>query len=254
MKGHLIKDLNEVKEQAMGPLKVTGVQKWVLRPHAGAPCLGKGIIMRPVRRQQILAGISPQDAGGLSPAAPGRCLPARELSAPAGLYHKKVVDRSEKPQHVGSLDKTSKNVGTGLVGAPACGDIMKLQIQADEKGKIGDATFKTFGCGSVIASSSLATEWVKGKAVEEALTIKNAGITTELCLPPVKLHCSMLTEDAVKAALADDKWKREPRKGEAEKTGGPGEASRRSHGLLAPHPHHAVTYVFRSPCTTIKTQ
>uniref|UniRef100_A0A8B9X9J8 Iron-sulfur cluster assembly enzyme ISCU n=2 Tax=Bos TaxID=9903 RepID=A0A8B9X9J8_BOSMU len=119
-------------------------------------------------------------------------LPARELSAPARLYHKKVVDHYENPRNVGSLDKTSKNVGTGLVGAPACGDVMKLQIQVDEKGKIVDARFKTFGCGSAIASSSLATEWVKGKTVEEALTIKNTDIAKELCLPPVKLHCSML--------------------------------------------------------------
>lgn len=118
---------------------------------------------------------------------------------------------------MGSLDKTSKNVGTGLVGAPACGDVMKLQIQVDEKGKIVDARFKTFGCGSAIASSSLATEWVKGKTAEEALTIKNTDITKELCLPPVKLHCSMLAEDAIKAALAHYKLKQEPKKGEAEK-------------------------------------
>lgn len=143
-------------------------------------------------------------------------LPTRELSAPARLYHKKVVDHYENPRNVGSLDKTSKNVGTGLVGAPACGDVMKLQIQVDEKGKIVDARFKTFGCGSAIASSSLATEWVKGKTVEEALTIKNTDIAKELCLPPVKLHCSMLAEDAIKAALADYKLKQEPKK-EAEK-------------------------------------
>nr|KAF6403543.1 iron-sulfur cluster assembly enzyme [Molossus molossus] len=129
----------------------------------------------------------------------------------------KVVDHYENPRNVGSLDKTSKNVGTGLVGAPACGDVMKLQIQVDEKGKIVDARFKTFGCGSAIASSSLATEWVKGKTVEEALTIKNTDIAKELCLPPVKLHCSMLAEDAIKAALADYKLKQEPKKGEAEK-------------------------------------
>jgi Fe-S cluster assembly scaffold IscU len=144
-------------------------------------------------------------------------LPARELSAPARFYHKKVVDHYENPRNVGSLDKTSKNVGTGLVGAPACGDIMKLQIQVDEKGKIVDARFKTFGCGSAIASSSLATEWVKGKTVEEALTIKNTDIAKELCLPPVKLHCSMLAEDAIKAALADYKLKQESKKEEPEK-------------------------------------
>ncbi|KAK2495477.1 hypothetical protein MC885_000811 [Smutsia gigantea] len=130
-------------------------------------------------------------------------LPVRELSAPARLYHKKVVDHYENPRNVGSLDKTSKNVGTGL-------------IQVDDKGKIVDARFKTFGCGSAIASSSLATEWVKGKTVEEALTIKNTDIAKELCLPPVKLHCSMLAEDAIKAALADYKLKQEPKK-EAEK-------------------------------------
>ena len=124
-------------------------------------------------------------AGGIGPAPSGPRLPARELSA-----HKKIVDHYENPRNVGSLDKTSKNVGTGLVGAPACGDVMKLQIQVDEKGKIVDARFKTFGCGSAIASSSLATEWVKGKTVEEALTIKNTDIAKELCLPPVKLHCS----------------------------------------------------------------
>ncbi|XP_036623510.1 iron-sulfur cluster assembly enzyme ISCU, mitochondrial [Trichosurus vulpecula] len=142
--------------------------------------------------------------------------PLRELSAPARLYHKKVVDHYENPRNVGSLDKKSKNVGTGLVGAPACGDVMKLQIQVDEKGKIVDARFKTFGCGSAIASSSLATEWVKGKTVEEALTIKNTDIAKELCLPPVKLHCSMLAEDAIKAALADYKLKQDtPKKEEA---------------------------------------
>uniref|UniRef100_A0A8D1S4H6 Iron-sulfur cluster assembly enzyme ISCU n=2 Tax=Sus scrofa TaxID=9823 RepID=A0A8D1S4H6_PIG len=173
------------------------------------------------------AGASPQDgggwrrpskAGGFVLLLPVPRLPARELSAPARLYHKKVVDHYENPRNVGSLDKTAKNVGTGLVGAPACGDVMKLQIQVDDKGKIVDARFKTFGCGSAIASSSLATEWVKGKTVEEALTIKNTDIAKELCLPPVKLHCSMLAEDAIKAALADYKLKQEPKKGEAEKT------------------------------------
>ena len=149
-------------------------------------------------------------AGGIGPAPSGPRLPARELSA-----HKKIVDHYENPRNVGSLDKTSKNVGTGLVGAPACGDVMKLQIQVDEKGKIVDARFKTFGCGSANASSSLATEWVKGKTVEEALTIKNTDIAKELCLPPVKLHCSMLAEDAIKAALADYKLKQEPKTGEA---------------------------------------
>ncbi|XP_062038294.1 iron-sulfur cluster assembly enzyme ISCU isoform X1 [Lepus europaeus] len=140
-----------------------------------------------------------------------------EPATQRALVDANVVDHYENPRNVGSLDKTSKNVGTGLVGAPACGDVMKLQIQVDEKGKIVDARFKTFGCGSAIASSSLATEWVKGKTVEEALTIKNTDIAKELCLPPVKLHCSMLAEDAIKAALADYKLKQEPKKGEAEK-------------------------------------
>ncbi|CAL8248547.1 unnamed protein product [Merluccius merluccius] len=122
-------------------------------------------------------------------------------------YHKKVVDHYENPRNVGSLDKNDQNVGTGLVGAPACGDVMKLQIQVDDSGKIVDARFKTFGCGSAIASSSLATEWVKGKSVDEALKIKNTDIAKELCLPPVKLHCSMLAEDAIKAALSDYRFK-----------------------------------------------
>ncbi|XP_038646292.1 iron-sulfur cluster assembly scaffold protein IscU-like [Scyliorhinus canicula] len=127
----------------------------------------------------------------------------------AAAYHKKVVDHYENPRNVGSLDKKSKNVGTGLVGAPACGDVMKLQIEVDDNGKIVDARFKTFGCGSAIASSSLATEWVKGKTVDEALMIRNTDIAKELCLPPVKLHCSMLAEDAIKAALADYKVKQQ---------------------------------------------
>ncbi|XP_070992431.1 iron-sulfur cluster assembly enzyme ISCU-like [Oncorhynchus clarkii lewisi] len=126
-------------------------------------------------------------------------------------FHKQVVDHYENPINVGSLDKNAKNVGTGLVGAPACGDVMKLQIHVDEKGKIVDASpfhigytrFKTFGCGPAIASSSLVTEWVKCKSIDEALKIKNTDIAKELCLPPVKLHCSMLAEDAIKAALAD---------------------------------------------------
>ncbi|XP_070760529.1 iron-sulfur cluster assembly enzyme ISCU [Enoplosus armatus] len=129
-------------------------------------------------------------------------------------YHKKVVDHYENPRNVGSLDKNNKNVGTGLVGAPACGDVMKLQIQVDENGKIVDARFKTFGCGSAIASSSLATEWVKGKSVDEALEIKNTDIAKELCLPPVKLHCSMLAEDAIKAALSDYRLKQQDKKEE----------------------------------------
>ena len=119
-------------------------------------------------------------------------------------YTQKVVDHFENPRNVGSLDKEASNVGTGLVGAPECGDVMKLQIQVnDETGKIEDARFKTFGCGSAIAASSLATEWVKDKTVDEALEVKNTEIVDELSLPPVKIHCSVLAEDAIKAAIAD---------------------------------------------------
>ncbi|KOB75900.1 Nitrogen fixation protein nifu [Operophtera brumata] len=123
-----------------------------------------------------------------------RCICFRSLSSPnivlnAG-YHANVIEHYENPRNVGSLDKKDKSVGTGLVGAPACGDVMKLQIKVDENGKIIDAKFKTFGCGSAIASSSLATEWVKGKTVDEALKLKNTDIAKELSLPPVKLHCS----------------------------------------------------------------
>jgi len=130
-------------------------------------------------------------------------------SAPCLYYHPKVLDHYDNPRNVGSLDKNDENVGTGLVGAPACGDVMKLQIKVDENGKIVDAKFKTFGCGSAIASSSLATEWVKGKSVDEALKLKNTDIAKELCLPPVKLHCSMLAEDAIKAALSDYRIKQQ---------------------------------------------
>ncbi|CAG5121536.1 unnamed protein product [Candidula unifasciata] len=134
------------------------------------------------------------------------------IIAPVAGYHKNVIDHYENPRNVGSLDKEDKNVGTGLVGAPACGDVMKLQIRVDENGKIVDAKFKTFGCGSAIASSSLATEWVKGKTMDEALQIKNTEIAKELSLPPVKLHCSMLAEDAIKAALQDYKIKQQKNK------------------------------------------
>jgi nitrogen fixation NifU-like protein len=121
-------------------------------------------------------------------------------------YSDKVVDHCNNPRNVGSLDKKEKEVGTGMVGAPECGDVMKLQIKVDEdSGVIEDAKFKTFGCGSAIASSSLATEWVKGKTVNEALEIKNTDIVRELSLPPVKIHCSVLAEDAIKAAIDD--WK-----------------------------------------------
>ncbi|CAD7092874.1 unnamed protein product [Hermetia illucens] len=133
----------------------------------------------------------------------------RIQSVPAVFYHENVVEHYENPRNVGSLDKKDKNVGTGLVGAPACGDVMKLQIKVDENGKIIDAKFKTFGCGSAIASSSLATEWVKGKTIDEAQKLKNTDIAKELRLPPVKLHCSMLAEDAIKAALADYKVKQQ---------------------------------------------
>ena len=123
-------------------------------------------------------------------------------------YSEKVIDHYENPRNVGSMDKSSDNVGTGIVGAPECGDVMKLQVRIDDDGKIIDAKFKTFGCGSAIASSSLATEWVKGKTIDEALEIKNSDIVEELSLPPVKIHCSVLAEDAIKAAIQDFKNKR----------------------------------------------
>ena len=124
-------------------------------------------------------------------------------------YHEKVIDHYEKPRNVGSMDKKDRAVGTGLVGAPACGDVMKLQIKVDDNGVIENAVFKTFGCGSAIASSSYATELIKGKKLEEALKIKNTDIASYLNLPPVKLHCSMLAEDAIKAAVEDFKGKNE---------------------------------------------
>ena len=119
-------------------------------------------------------------------------------------YSEKVIDHYEQPRNVGSLDKEAPNVGTGIVGAPECGDVMKLQIQVDEStGRITDAKFKTFGCGSAIASSSLATEWLKGRTIEEAQSIRNTDIVQELSLPPVKIHCSVLAEDAIRTALSD---------------------------------------------------
>jgi nitrogen fixation protein NifU and related proteins len=118
-------------------------------------------------------------------------------------YSDKVLDHYENPRNVGSLDKDAPNVGTGMVGAPACGDVMRLQIQVDDRGVIEDAKFKTYGCGSAIASSSLLTEWVKGKTLAEAGKIKNVEIAEELALPPVKIHCSVLAEDAIKAAVGD---------------------------------------------------
>ncbi len=128
-------------------------------------------------------------------------------------YSDKVLDHYNHPRNVGSLDKSDPNVGTGMVGAPECGDVMKLQVKVDEAtGVIAEAKFKTFGCGSAIASSSLATEWLKGKTVDEALAIKNTDIVNELSLPPVKIHCSVLAEDAIKAAITDYKKKQDQRK------------------------------------------
>ena len=146
-------------------------------------------------------------------------------------YSEKLIDHYENPRNVGSLDKEASDVGTGLVGAPACGDVMKLQIRVNDQGVIEDAKFKTFGCGSAIASSSLVTEWVKGKTVDEALTIKNTDVAAELNLPPVKVHCSVLAEDAIKAAVAD--WQRKhgraPAAPPAKKDGAP-------QGALKPGP------------------
>ena len=132
------------------------------------------------------------------------------------MYSNKVLDHYENPRNVGALDRSDPRVGTGMVGAPECGDVMKLQIKVNEEtGVIEDAKFKTFGCGSAIASSSLATEWVKGKTIDEALTIRNVDIVNELSLPPVKIHCSVLAEDAIKAAINDYRKK----KGETGETG-----------------------------------
>ena len=122
-------------------------------------------------------------------------------------YSDKVLDHYENPRNVGAFDKGDDDIGTGMVGAPACGDVMKLQIKVNDQGLIEDAKFKTYGCGSAIASSSLITEWVKGKSLDEALVIKNTQIAEELALPPVKIHCSILAEDAIKAAVADYKAK-----------------------------------------------
>jgi nitrogen fixation NifU-like protein len=129
-------------------------------------------------------------------------------------YSNKVLDHYNNPRNVGSFDKADVNVGTGIVGAPECGDVMKLQIKVDPvTGRIEDAKFKTFGCGSAIASSSLATEWLKGKTIDEAMGIKNTSIVEELSLPPVKVHCSVLAEDAIKAAIRDYQHKQEAREG-----------------------------------------
>ena len=130
-------------------------------------------------------------------------------------YSEKVLEHYENPRNIGSFDKNDPSVGTGLVGAPACGDVMKLQLKITDAGVIEDAKFKTFGCGSAIASSSLATEWVKGMTVDQAMAIKNTQIVEELNLPPVKIHCSVLAEDAIKAAIADYKAKRAAQSGGA---------------------------------------
>jgi nitrogen fixation NifU-like protein len=127
-------------------------------------------------------------------------------------YSEKVIEHAAHPRNVGTLDKDDPSVGTGLVGAPACGDVMRLQIKVNAEGVIEDAKFKTFGCGSAIASSSLATEWIKGKNIDEAEKIKNVDIVQELNLPPVKIHCSVLAEDAIKSAIADFRKKQEARK------------------------------------------
>jgi nitrogen fixation NifU-like protein len=123
-------------------------------------------------------------------------------------YSEKIIDHFQNPRNVGSLDRRDPNVGTGIVGAPECGDVMKLQIQVDDEDNIVDAKFKTFGCGSAIASSSLATEWLKGRSLDEAMEIKNTDIVKELALPPVKIHCSVLAEDAIRAAVDDLKRKK----------------------------------------------
>mmetsp|Transcript_10130 Transcript_10130/g.25666 ORF Transcript_10130/g.25666 Transcript_10130/m.25666 type:complete len:164 (-) Transcript_10130:641-1132(-) len=144
-------------------------------------------------------------------AASARAAGAARAARPAAFqlvrantkYTEALLNHYENPRNVGSLDKNKRTVGTGLVGAPACGDVMKLQIEVDDQGRIVESKFKTFGCGSAIASSSVATEWVKGKTIEECLTIKNSDIAKHLKLPPVKLHCSMLAEDAIKAAIKD---------------------------------------------------
>jgi len=159
----------------------------------------------------MLAATSLRCATRTMMATTRRSGPTAVLIATRG-YHENIVEHYENPQNVGSLDKNSNDVGTGLVGAPACGDVMKLQIRVDDDGNIQESKFKTFGCGSAIASSSVATEWVKGKHVDEVLSIKNTDIAAHLKLPPVKLHCSMLAEDAIRAAVNDWKSKKEEKK------------------------------------------
>jgi len=138
-------------------------------------------------------------------------------------YSDKVVDHFNNPRNVGSLDKSAPNVGTGIVGAPECGDVMKLQIQVDEDNRVVDAKFKTFGCGSAIASSSLATEWIRNRTLDEVMEIKNTDIVKELSLPPVKIHCSVLAEDAIKAAVQDLKRKQAARNGQKTEAAQPAE-------------------------------
>jgi nitrogen fixation NifU-like protein len=144
-------------------------------------------------------------------------------------YSDKVIDHYENPRNVGTLDPKQDDVGTGLVGAPACGDVMRLQIRVSEDGVIQDARFKTFGCGSAIASSSLATEWIKGKKLDEAGQLSNSQIATELNLPPVKIHCSVLAEDAIKSAILDYKKKRDARQALASDTPVKAQAAREEH-------------------------
>ena len=151
------------------------------------------------------------------------------------VYSNKVIDHYENPRNVGSLDKDDDNVGTGLVGAPACGDVMRLQIRVDDQGRIADAKFKTFGCGSAIASSSLATEWLKGRTLEQATKIRNQDIATELNLPPVKIHCSVLAEDAIKSAIDDFRRKQQAKRALQQSTGAlPTAGAKRSLPILTP--------------------
>eukprot|EP00594_Rhizosolenia_setigera_P004911 CAMPEP_0178945500 /NCGR_PEP_ID=MMETSP0789-20121207/3771_1 /TAXON_ID=3005 /ORGANISM="Rhizosolenia setigera, Strain CCMP 1694" /LENGTH=161 /DNA_ID=CAMNT_0020625401 /DNA_START=28 /DNA_END=516 /DNA_ORIENTATION=- len=160
------------------------------------------MILRTVLRTQRALLLTPSNKGSTST--------VQQLITQKRSYHDNIVEHYENPRNVGSLDKNDSHVGTGLVGAPACGDVMKLQIKVDDKtGEIIESKFKTFGCGSAIAASSVATEWVKGKTVDDILSIKNTDIASHLKLPPVKLHCSMLAEDAIKAAVTDYKKKQQ---------------------------------------------
>lgn len=156
-------------------------------------------------------------------------------------YSEKVLNHYNHPRNIGSLDRNDPSVGTGVVGAPECGDVMKLQIKIDENQRIVDARFKTFGCGSAIASSSLATEWVKGKTLDEALEIKNTEIVKELSLPPVKIHCSVLAEDAIRAAIGDLKKKREATAKTPSELRAAGAASRQASSMVTPGVHEATS-------------